>query len=758
MQRLRYTQVLGLCSQVLLELATNEDQQAELLGRALEHLREGAGVTRNGLFENYWTSDGELYSRLVAEAAAPGVPRTMGTPGMQAIQWASRSLRDRLEGGQMVAGLMEDLTQIDAALARDNDVASYLFLPIHFGDHWWGYIAYGDGDPARYWDGQEIILLRTAAEMIANVLRRWQAESDLRRASNELEQRVRERTGALARRLEIEQSLATMSGRMLSEVDPDKSLAETLRDTARIMGADRVVLARLDPKPFHALHEVQQWHGTRQTPLSPAQVQSLVDLLFRLDIQLQPGQPVVVGDLSSLAPEVLGDGLAVRQWGINSLVALPLRVEEQLIGVLICTHLLLDGEQGSWEALKVVAGMISSLIHRNMVLESLEKRVATHTRELSTFFDLTMLASEARTLSGVLEPGLVKIMQAVQCQAVCLHLLSEEAPGLQLTAHLGVPGEWQDQLQVVLPTPFLAGWLRQLEQPLFHPVLADAWELPWELRMAGFSSLVSLQLRARGEVLGLLTCYRAARDTFSLDQISLLAALAEQLGTVVANHRLQQQAEEMAVIGERQRLARELHDAVTQSLYSQTLFARTGIFALDENDLDKARDSLLQLEACARETLKEMRLLLYQLGPQALERGNLTEAIGARLELVERRAGVHGILQMPRKLELDSELEAVLYRVIIEALNNALKHSQSSQVQVRLWEAEERVHLVVGDDGIGFAVPQTAPGVGLQSMQERISQVGGMLQIRSTPDKGTEVYASVPIDWISSDLPGSQRP
>jgi signal transduction histidine kinase len=138
------------------------------------------------------------------------------------------------------------------------------------------------------------------------------------------------------------------------------------------------------------------------------------------------------------------------------------------------------------------------------------------------------------------------------------------------------------------------------------------------------------QIRARGQPLGLLSCYRDSNHAFTLEDISLLTALAEQLGVVIENYRLRQQLEEMVLVKERQRLARELHDSITQSLYSQTLFARAGRYAYEDGDTGKLNSSMEQIEASSLSALKEMRMLLFHLQPPSLGEGGLETAINDR--------------------------------------------------------------------------------------------------------------------------------
>jgi signal transduction histidine kinase len=200
-----------------------------------------------------------------------------------------------------------------------------------------------------------------------------------------------------------------------------------------------------------------------------------------------------------------------------------------------------------------------------------------------------------------------------------------------------------------------------------------------------------------------------------------------------------------AVAAERNRLARELHDSVTQSLYSLTLLAAAGQRMIQAGDLRQIAGNQARLGEIAQQALQEMRLLVYELRPLALESEGLIGALEQRLETVERRAGIQARVLMEGEVELTPNLEEELYGIAQEALNNALKHAGASQVVLSVRATEESVALEVTDDGQGFDMAdiQEAGGLGLISLQERADKIGGQLTIHSTPGAGTKVGVSV---------------
>ena len=218
------------------------------------------------------------------------------------------------------------------------------------------------------------------------------------------------------------------------------------------------------------------------------------------------------------------------------------------------------------------------------------------------------------------------------------------------------------------------------------------------------------------------------------------------MAVALENARLFTEAQGKAVLEERQRLARDLHDSVTQSLYSLTLLAEAGRRLIDL-DVPQAARYLNDMGEIAQQSLKEMRLLVYQLRPLALAHEGLIGALQARLDSVEKRAGVEARFLIEGSLgNLPPALEEALFRIAQEALNNALKHAAARSIVVRLRGDDDCVTLEVADDGRGSALlsEDVKGGLGLTSMRERVTQLHGTLAIDSAPGQGTRVAVEVP--------------
>ena len=217
--------------------------------------------------------------------------------------------------------------------------------------------------------------------------------------------------------------------------------------------------------------------------------------------------------------------------------------------------------------------------------------------------------------------------------------------------------------------------------------------------------------------------------------------LADQSLVAGAALYMRQQVEQAAVMEERGRLARDLHDSVTQSLYSLTLLAEGWQRLARAGKLERIEDSLTELGEIAQQALKEMRLLVYELRPPALEKEGLLGALHQRLGAVEKRAGMEARLIAEEVVELPAPVEEGLYRIAQEALNNTLKHATATSVMVHIRANDEWIELEVADNGQGFdpAAIVDQGGIGLTSMRERAERLGGVLTISSTVGEGTQL-------------------
>jgi len=260
----------------------------------------------------------------------------------------------------------------------------------------------------------------------------------------------------------------------------------------------------------------------------------------------------------------------------------------------------------------------------------------------------------------------------------------------------------------------------------------------------GIDHLLAVPLAARGSLFGVLSVGRDTGAAFSPGEMRLAATVAASLAAAVENERLHEKQTRQAAEDERQRLARDLHDAVTQTIYSAALIAEA-LPVVWERAPSEALVNLGRLRRLVRAALAEMRTLLFELRPAALLDAPLETSLS---HLVDSLAGK---IQAPIDLRADAvvlspEVKIVLYRVTQEAFSNIAKHARATEVGV-LVDADDqgRVTLQVRDDGRGFDPREIgSAGMGLHIMRERVDGIGGALAIDSAPDRGTTITVVCP--------------
>ena len=216
--------------------------------------------------------------------------------------------------------------------------------------------------------------------------------------------------------------------------------------------------------------------------------------------------------------------------------------------------------------------------------------------------------------------------------------------------------------------------------------------------------------------------------------------------THLSLRRLQQQVRISVMTEERNRVARDLHDSVAQTLFSSTLFVEAGRELAHGGDVEGVLHQLERTNQLIQQALHEMRLLLYQLRPPMLEEGGLIRALQKRLYIIENMSEIETFL-FAQEIELPTTTEEELYWIAQEALNNVLKHAQASVIRLYLRCEGKQVILEVCDNGQGFD-PECLPkerGMGVNNMRVRAEKLGGTLKIQSQPKEGTTIHVSVEV-------------
>lgn len=348
-------------------------------------------------------------------------------------------------------------------------------------------------------------------------------------------------------------------------------------------------------------------------------------------------------------------------------------------------------------------------------------------------------------LTGDHEGRLLTCDQRGTCQEDSFLAFDEAAaaPAVVAAARTGEP-------QLLPPSAAGGGAPQQASGPSPHepsgPIHAGAQR---SIADRGLYNEIAVPIIIREDLLGVLDLTSSAH---LLDEQDLFAArtLADQLAVAIENSRLYEHARELAATHERQRLARDLHDAVSQTLFSVSLIAEV-LPRIYERDSEQGAQRLEELRVLTRGALAEMRTLLLELRPAALAEANLPDLLRQLSE------GTFGRARIPVEVDIDGGCEAMtpqarvaLYRIAQEALNNVAKHSGASRARLALACEGGSVQLVVTDDGSGFDINGLTGGqLGLGIMRERAETIGATLSVSSVPGEGT----TVSVTWTPAEAP-----
>jgi PAS domain S-box-containing protein len=386
----------------------------------------------------------------------------------------------------------------------------------------------------------------------------------------------------------------------------------------------------------------------------------------------------------------------------------------------------------------------TDITERKQIYEQMQRRLAES-------------ESIQKIARGLLQKiGLDEVLKIVCTEAMELTgatgsavLLLEEDRWLRVTESAGSPKYLQNRVPV---SGSFAGRAFQTGEHVWIDLKDgdpdnDAEQLqnyPW---IKSLVSLLVVPLKVDAKVIGILNILNKPGE-LTQEDMRIIDLFADQAAIIIEHVRLQYQAEQLAVLEERQRLARELHDSVTQALYSVTLYADAARMAFSAEKWEALERNLQEVRNMSREAMYDMRLLVFELRPFMLETEGLASALRARLAAVEGRSGLKTEVLVEKGRRLPTKIEEELYRIAQEALNNVVKHAGATQVQVQLKFDENTVSMEMSDDGKGFepeAVSKSG-GFGLQGIQERVQQLGGALNIESAPLRGTRLSVRIPLE------------
>jgi GAF domain-containing protein len=448
------------------------------------------------------------------------------------------------------------------------------------------------------------------------------------------------------------------------------------------------------------------------------------------------GEPLLVADVRQDPRYVWMKGSNTR-----SELAVPIKTKGETVGVLDVQSERLDAFDESDLAVLQSLAHQAGIAIQNARLFKAEARRAEQFRVIS---EVGRRITSILAVDELLEAMARLIQKAFDYYLVEIGLIEGDQLTFKTRAGRDLGSEFQ-AFQLKVDQRSITGWVAATGEPLRVP---DVSREPRYVRVTSTRTRSELvvPLKVKEKIIGVLNVESERLDAFDESDLVVLQSLADQAAVAIENARHYEQAQRVATLEERQRLARELHDAVTQTLFSASLISEA-LPAVWQIDQTEGRQLLGELQQLSRGALAEMRTLLMELRPTALAEANLGDLLRQLAEAVTGRTGLRVSVTVEGRCSPPSDVHVALYRIAQEALNNVVKHARASQVDIRLDclsvtapGTKGRVELRVSDDGRGFDTGRIPPDrLGLGIIRERAQAIGAALQIESQSGQGTQV-------------------
>jgi signal transduction histidine kinase len=403
---------------------------------------------------------------------------------------------------------------------------------------------------------------------------------------------------------------------------------------------------------------------------------------------------------------------------------------------------------------KMAGDLEGSYLDLQKARDELEEKVELRTRgERRRSEQLRAINGVSRRISAILSldellPYVVRsVQETFNYHNVNIFLFDPKQDGVVLKAGAGGPGRPVPLGLLVGRNEGIVGQAAQSGEPVNAGKAGQKYGNPASQEPDDAKSELAIPIKIGDETAGVLDIQSSEAEAF--DEIDLFTArtLADQLAIAIENARLYQESRDMAVLEERNRMAREIHDTLAQGFAGVILQLEAAEQALRE-DANDAQQHLDQARRLAKESLSEARRSVWALRPKALEQLPFMQALQQQVDWFRQETGIQINLNRPHnERPLPPDVENALLRICQEALTNVKKHAQASQVEVYLVFGEKAVELRVDDDGIGVdRESHIEKGFGLISIRERAKLLGGSMEIQSEKGKGTHLQVIIPFD------------
>lgn len=444
----------------------------------------------------------------------------------------------------------------------------------------------------------------------------------------------------------------------------------------------------------------------------------------------------------------------LRELGFKSEIVVPLAARGKLLGGLTFVyghsnrrHTAADVELVEVLARRAALAIDNARLYRDARLARQEAEQAA--MRIYLLQEITSALSQVRNLPGMVDILLNRAVPRLGAHLGAVLTLSEDGTALKLAGQTGLsPDGLEGYAQFPLNDRYpvtdaarteLPVWIEsEAEYTAQYPHLIEAFRT-----LSRTQALAALPLFIKGEIGGVILFGFPQAHSFDHKERALFSAIADQCAQAIDRIGLSEKERELAVVQERQRLARELHDAVSQTLTGATVLAESAE-RIWKKDPARAFDIINQVIKLNHAAQAELRTLLWELRPEAILKSRQSDLLRQLVQIVNGRKGLRAELRFEGEddVPLPESVHIALYRIAQESLNNVVKHSRATRVLVEFTQAEGIIRLRIVDDGRGFDTNQVFAGLGLGTMRERATSIHAALTITSQPSGGTKIELS----------------
>ena len=700
------------------------------------------------------------------EWCAPNIT-TQKSMLMESTTWRDTWYQEKLRSREYIyLRSLEHLPKEVEAFKRDLEVRgvkTLLTVPIFLGENLIGTLGIDTLTVRMEWSEEALATVKVVAELIGLAIERKQADE------------------AIRHRVDFERLVAEISAKFVV-VEPD-DLDEALNYALQAIGefsnvdASRLFLRRGDPPVWSNTHE---WCA----PGITSQRGRLTDvanwhLAQWWTNEMAAQKMVYIADVETANQETNGLFDEFIQRGVKSALSLPLLRGDEYIGELGLDAMRIqkDWSEENIRLLGVITQILIAALDRRDAADALkrerrllETRVQERTHELQQLLDVSQVIGSTLDLESLLRVVLQQLRGVLPYGSASIFRRQDQWT-MNLLAHVGtsganLPRTWiyrshsqvyeRDLLEQRLPI-IIADTSHNSQHAISRrEMIAANIEAS---NLVQTTSLIEVPLLVHDKVIGSLLLESHEHDRYTEQHAKLVMAFANQAAIAIENAQLHKQGVQAAALAERTRLARELHDSVSQALFGIVLGTRTVLQLDTHRQADQLKDAMAYVLSLSEAALAEIRSLIFELRPESLQKEGLIAAYQKQTASLCARHKIEVVTDLGHdEPPLPLEAKEALYRIALEAIQNTIRHAKATRVYLQLKVSNQAVSLEVKDNGVGFDTQQNLGGhYGLHTMRERAVQYGGQFEVVSAPGHGTAVRVQIMLPEAMSAISASTR-